>query len=184
MPIPVQAAPAAAVYVPKGKPAAKKFKVGEHGVLGFDLPRGWNYRPYRTSPLIPASFRLDAPDGSAAMIVSISWDGIGTGKEAPDEQLLERKLRNEAEKRIRTSVEKTVEVKTVILDDGHVQYAQFTQAMWVNAEVPKGNYRYSTDGVFRCGNLWGAITVYSQDKTGDSFRPALEVIKSFRKLDR
>lgn len=172
------------VHKPTGKPTPKKFKVVDQGTLGFGLPRGWSQKNYRTSPLIPAAFRLDAPDRSAAMLVSVSWDGIGTNSEMPAEQHLERKLRNHAEKRIRNAVEKTVEVKTVLLENGYAQYAQFTEAMWANAEVPKGNYRYVTDGVFRCGNLWGSFTIYSQDKSGDSFQPALSVVQSFRKLDR
>jgi hypothetical protein len=183
---PVAAAEAMQKAEPKpvGKLSPRKFKVREHGTLEFGLPPGWGYRTYRTSPLIPAAFRLDAPDKSAALLVSVSWDGIGTSQEAPNEEQLERKLRNHAEKRIRNAVEKTVTVKTVVLDDGYAQYAQFTEAMWMNAEVAKGNYRYNTDGVFRCGNLWGSFTVYSQDKTGDSFRPALAVIQSLRKSDR
>ncbi|MCD6048999.1 MAG: hypothetical protein K0Q55_402 [Verrucomicrobia bacterium] len=184
VPIPVQASATASVTKPTGKPTPKNFKVGEHGTLAFDLPGGWSYKTYRTNPLIPAAFRLDAPDKSAAMLVSVSWDGIGTSQEAPDEQLLERKLRNQAEKRIRNSVEKSVVLKTVLLTDGYAQYAQFTEAMWTNAEVPKGNYRYVTDGAFRCGNLWGSFTVYSQDKTGESFRPALAIVQSLHKLDR
>lgn len=184
VPIPVSASPTATVTKPTGKPTPKTFKVGEHGTLVFDLPGGWNYKTYRTSPLIPAAFRLDAPDKSAAMLVSVSWDGIGTSQEAPDEQLLERKLRNQAEKRIRNSVEKAVTLKTVLLVDGYAQYAQFTEAMWTNAEVPKGNYRFVTDGAFRCGHLWGSFTIYSQDKTGDSFRPALAVVESLHKPDR
>jgi len=184
VPILVQSSTSSAVTQPTGNPTPKKFKVGPHGTLAFELPSNWRYKTYRTHPLIPAAFRLDAPDKSAAMLVSVSWDGIGTDKEAPDMTQLERILRNQAEKRIRNAVEKSVEVKTVLLDDGYAQYAQFTESMWVNAEVAEGNYRYSTDGVFRCGHLWGSFTVYSQDMTGESFRPALAVVQSLRKLDR
>ncbi len=184
VPILIQPSTDSGVSKPAGKPVPKKFPVGDHGTLAFEMPGGWSYRTYRTNPLIPAAFRMDAVDKSTAMLVSVSWDGIGTSQEAPDEQLLERKLRNQAEKRIRNSVEKSVTLKTEVLADGYAQYAQFTEAMWTNAEVPKGNYRYVTDGVFRCGNLWGSFTVYSQDKTGESFRPALAVVQSLHKLDR
>lgn len=169
---------------PPGKPTPKSIKVREHGSLAFDVPPGWRYHPYSTSKYIPAAFRLDAPDKSAAMLVSISWDGIGTEKEAPNEMQLERALKNRAEKRIRTSVEKAVQLKTVVLADGYAQYAQFTEAMWQNSEITEGSYRYNTDGAFRCGNLWGTFTIYSQDKSGESFRPALAVVQSLHKLQR
>jgi hypothetical protein len=183
VPKPIETSVTPAVTKPAGKPVSKKFKVGQYGTLLFELPSNWRYKTYRTHPLIPAAFRLDAPDKSAAMLVSISWDGIGTDKEAPNEVQLERMLRNRAEKRIRNAVENSVQLRTVLLDDGYAQYAQFTEAMWVNAEVAEGNYRYTTDGAFRCGNLWGSFTVYSQDKTGESFRPALAIVQSLRKLD-
>lgn len=169
---------------PPGKPTPKSIKVREHGALAFEVPPGWRYHPYSTSKYIPAAFRLDAPDKSAAMLVSISWDGIGTEKEAPNEMQLERALKNRAEKRIRTSVEKAVQLKTVVLADGYAQYAQFTEAMWQNSEITEGSYRYNTDGAFRCGNLWGTFTIYSQDKSGESFRPALAVVQSLHKLQR
>jgi len=183
VPIPVEASTTAAVTKPAGKPVPKKLKIGQHGTLLFELPSNWRYKTYRTHSLLPAAFRLDAPDKSAAMLVSVSWDGIGTGKETPNEAQLERQLRNQAEKRIRNAVEDSVLLKTVLLDGGYAQYAQFTEAMWVNAEVAEGNYRYVTDGAFRCGNLWGSFTVYSQDKLGESFRPALAIVQSLRQLD-
>jgi hypothetical protein len=183
--IPVEASTTpVAVPKPAGKPTPRKFKVVDQGSLAFNLPAGWSYKTYRTNPLIPAAFRLDAPDKSAAMLFSVSWDGIGTAPEAPNEMQLERKLRNYAERRIRNAVEKSVEVKTVQLDDGYAQYAQFTEAIWVNAELPKGHYRFATDGVFRCGHLWGSFTIYSQDKQGETFRPALSVVQSLRILER
>jgi len=184
VPIPVQTSATATVIKPTGKPTPRKFKVVDQGSLAFNLPAGWSYKTYRTSPLIPAAFRLDAPDKSAAMLFSVSWDGIGTAQEAPNEMQLERKLRNYAERRIRNAVEKSVDVKTVQLDDGYAQYAQFTEAIWVNAELPKGHYRFATDGVFRCGHLWGSYTIYSQDKQGETFRPALSVVQSLRTLER
>ncbi len=169
-----------------GPPTTEQFQAGEHGTLAFELPDGWTYTIYKTSPVIPASFQLDSPDKNATVRFRVSWDGIDSRPSNPSAGELERLLRNRAERRIRLSEEDSVNVKTITTAGGvaqFAQFAQFTESIWVNAEVAPGNYRYATDGVFRCGNLWGSFSIYSQDKLGESFRPALAIVQSLRQLD-
>lgn len=180
----VVAQPPAPKPKPLGKPTEKRFKVREQGTLIFNLPAGWRYQTFRTSKLVPMSFRLDAPDKSAAMRVSVSWDGIGIPPKAPTERELENDLRVIGGQRIHHSEEHNTNVKNLLIDGGYVKYAQFTDSMWVHADVPEGNYRYTTDGVFRCGNLWGSFVIFSQDKSGETFRPALAVVQSLHQLER
>lgn len=178
------AAPQKKISAEPALPTIREFKIGDHGTLGFLLPKGWVFTPKKSnSPLTPYSFRIDAADKSAAIMVSISWDGIGGKLSTPTAEELERLLRSRASRQyMRHSVEK----KTVVQEfqgtemDGF--YAQFTDNSWTHSEVPAGAYRVVTDGVFRCGNLWGSVTVYSQDKSGESFTPAFAMIKSFRRL--
>jgi len=166
-------------------PVIKELAIGQPGTFGFLLPGDWSYTPGKiTSPLIPAGFRVDAPDKATAVQVSISWDGIGPTKAStPTMADLEVKLRVQAgHQNLRTAVERHVVVKSFDGTDVIGLYTQFTEAQWTNVEVPKGVYPIVTDGVFRTGNLWGTFTIYSQDKAGPGYLQAFAMVKSFRKL--
>lgn len=166
------------------QPSVQELALGNPGTFGFLLPPAWIYQPGKlTSPLLPGSFRVDAPDQSTAVQVTVSWDGLGPKPSSPTLAELELKLRVQAGyQHIRTSVEKKVITKPVQGTRMTGFYAQFTEEQWTNAEVPLGVYPVVTEGVFRCENLWGTFTIYSQDKTGTAFNHAFAMVRSFRKL--
>lgn len=165
-------------------PSVREYKLDDHGKIGFLLPKGWSSAPPRNnSKMTPYSLRVEAGDKSAAVMISVSWDGIPGKLSIPTEQELERMLRARAARQyLRSSVEQKMVSRQFDGTEVSGFYAQFTESKWVNSEVPEGNYRVVTDGVFRCGNLWGSFTIYSQDKSGDSFTPAFAMIKSLRRL--
>ena len=165
-------------------PVVREFAIGQPGTLGFLMPGNWIYAPGKiTSLLIPAAIRVDDPDKLTAVQVNISWDGIAQKLSTPTEADLELKLRTHASyQHLRTSVEGKIEVKSFKSPEMIGRYAQFTEAQWTNVEVPKGVYPVVTEGVFRCGNLWGTFTIYSQSKSDEGFLQAFAMVRSFRKL--
>ena len=159
--------------------------VQNHGTLTWFAPAGWEYTPPQADILgtMPASFRLRAPDGQPSLMVTVFWDGFGPKKLNPSDAELADLLKKGAEVKFAPgSVEKEVRFTPLAGDRMRGNFVSFTDAKFADTDlrdIPPGEARNATIGMFRTGNLWGNFTLLSTAKEGEQFDQALAVVKSF-----
>ncbi len=159
--------------------------VQNHGTLSWVVLAGWEYTPPRADPsgAMPATFRLRSPAGQPSLIVTVFWDGFGPKKFSPsDKEMADLVKKNAEEKYAPSSVEKEVHLTPLAGARMRGNFISFTDSQFADKEpkdIPAGEARNATIGMFRSGNLWGNFTMLTNAKEGEQFDQALAVVKSF-----
>ncbi|PYJ60817.1 MAG: hypothetical protein DME24_08225 [Verrucomicrobia bacterium] len=157
--------------------------IPEHGALEIKAPKGWRFeRKGAINPNGPRTAALSSTNGEISVQITVFRDGLGTKEPKPSEEKLMEIVRTAAESRfLAGSVEKKVVIEKLKGAEVSGCFARFTDADWVGKKVPPGEFSHVATGAVRCGDLWGAFTLLTNDKDGPQFKQAMAVIESLRK---
>jgi hypothetical protein len=128
----------------------------------------------------PITIELHAPNNSTIIRFYIRWDGFGGKPFKPAEAQMGKIVSNNiVAQYLPTAVEKTFALEKLHGPAVTGVFARITDAQW--APVLKDSYPNLTEGMFRCGNIWGNFNVVTFDKDGPLFKEALKVLESMRR---
>jgi hypothetical protein len=164
-------------------PALKTNSValGEPGTLEMPSPAGWKIAPTNLNlPDNPIAVELHAPNNALIIRFYIRWDGFGGKTFKPTEAEMSKIVSNNiVVQYLPTAVEKSFQLEKLHGPSVTGVFARITDANW--NPLQKDTYPNLTEGMFRCGNIWGNFNVVTYDKDGPLFKDALKVLESMRR---
>jgi hypothetical protein len=164
-------------------PALKTNSValGGPGTLQILAPTNWTFSPTNLNlPDNPVTVEMHAPNNALIIRFYIRWDGFGGKPFKPAEAEMGKIVSNNIVLQyLPTAVEKTFDLEKLHGPSVTGVFARITDANWTPLE--KNSYPNLTEGMFRCGNIWGNFNVVTFDKNGPLFKDALKVLESMHR---
>jgi hypothetical protein len=155
--------------------------LGMAGRLEVPTPSDWSMIYTNLGlPDNPTTIEFQAPGKSILLRFYIRWDGFGGKSIKPTEAEMGKIITgNVTVQYLRTSAEKRVILENSKGSAVSLVYARITDADW--SPIMKNEYPNITEGMFRCGNIWGNFNLFTFDKDGPHFKTGLKILQSMRR---
>jgi hypothetical protein len=156
--------------------------LGAPGTLQIVAPADWTL--VHTNLNLPdraVTVELHSASNSIVIRFYIRWDGFPGMPAKPTEPEMGKIVSNTIVYQYLTnSVEKKFDLEKLRGPGVIGTFARITDAKWT--PVAKGDtYPNLTEGMFRCGNIWGNFNVLTFGKDGPLFKEALKALESMRR---
>jgi len=164
-------------------PALKTNSValGEPGTLQILSPRDWTFSYTNLNqPDHALTVELHSVSNSVVIRFFIRWDGFEGSSAKPTASDMSKIVSNNVVTQyLPVAVEKTVTLEKLHGPAVIGTFARITDSTWT--PMVKNTYPNLTDGMFRCGNIWGNFNIVTFGKDGPLFKDALKVLESMRR---
>jgi len=155
--------------------------IGLPGTLEIVTPAGWTVTQTNLNLADkPMTYELWDEHKTVGIRFYIRWDGFGGKAIKPNAKEMARIVDNVVTAQwMPIAVEPTFKLEPLKGPAVTGVYARITDRTW--SPVVLNTFPNVTEGMFRCGSIWGNFNVLSTGKDGPGFKSALKVLESLRR---
>lgn len=154
------------------------FRVEGGDRFSIELPPEWKVDTQVSAGAPVETLRVVSTEGTSILMLSV-MPSLSTPGDSLAE--LEQILVSGSRRIARDSVEKSVRPLSFSSPFATGVYATFTDARYVNAEPPKGEYRFSTTFILSCSRRVVTATFLSAESSQDVLELVVLILKTLRK---
>jgi hypothetical protein len=158
-----------------------RVNVGMPGKLEMVTPSDWILLNTNLNmPDNPVTFELHAPSNSLVIRLFVRWDGFGGKNIKPTVADMGQIVSNNiVDQYLPVAVEKKFDLEKLHGPAVNGIFARITDRKW--SPVVRNTYPNLTEGMFRCGSIWGNFNLLTSGKDGPQFKAGLKVLESLRR---